>query len=203
MLVLDADERAGSELRTLVESYVERPEVAGVRLPRQNFWFGWWVPWSGLWPDWQLRLFRRELASWPGDRTHVGPRVDGNCVHAPALTENAIVHDSNPSIGAAITKMNHYTDLEADRLGREGRRPSLIRLLTVPAARFAEPFIFRRGYRSGRYGLAIALLSACYWLIAELKLWERGIGRAVLPAGSVPLSDAQAQANRQPGSGVL
>ena len=41
------------------------------------------------------------------------------------------------------------------------------------AARFAEGYIFRRGYRGRRYGLAVALLSWCYWMVTELKVWER------------------------------
>ena len=196
MLVLDADERAAPELQALVTSYVDRSDVGGVWLPRQNFWFGWWVPWSGLWPDWQLRLFRRDVTTWPGDRTHIGPVVDGRVEHAPARAENALIHESNPSISAAVEKMNHYTDLEADRLVREGQRPSVLRLFGVPALRFAEPFFFKRGYRAGRYGLAIALLSFCYWLVAELKVWERGLTHAKLPSGSVALSETRTSSDQ-------
>jgi glycosyltransferase involved in cell wall biosynthesis len=188
ILVLDADERAGPELGRLVASYVDRDDVAGVRLPRQNFWFGWWLPSSGIWPDWQLRLFRRDRTTWPGHRTHVGAEVAGRVERAPARAENAIVHHSYPSIAAWLSAANLYTDLEAERLARDGRSASLWGLLAVPSARFAERYIVGRGYRGGRYGLTVALLSAWYWALVEVKLWRRTFDAGSLPPGAVPES---------------
>lgn len=186
VLVLDADERPGPALATIASEYVARDEVAGVQLPRQNFWFGWWTPRSGMWPDWQLRLFRRERTVWPGHRTHVGAQVRGRVVKAPARVENAIIHHSVPSVADWARSMNTYTSLEADRFVREGRPASLMRLLCIPLLRFCELYVWRRGYRSGRYGLAVALLAFSYWLLAELKLWERRLASDSLPADAVP-----------------
>jgi glycosyltransferase involved in cell wall biosynthesis len=173
VLVLDADERASPGLRALAADYVRREDVAGVQLPRQNFQFGWWVPASGLWPDWQLRLFRGAQTSWPGLRTHEGPTIHGKVEYAPARAENALVHHSVAHISDWMASANRYTELEADRLASAGRRASLPRLIAVPLARFAQDYIVKRGYRGGRYGLTVALLSWCYWLLAELKAWER------------------------------
>lgn len=173
ILVLDADERAAPGLAAVVAELVGREELAGVQLARQNFQFGWWVPSSGLWPDWQLRLFRRERTRWSGTRTHVGPSVEGPVEHAPERADASIVHNSFPTINAWMSGANRYTELEAERMDEAGRRPGLVKLFAVPGARFAELYIAKRGYRSGRYGLAVALMSLVYWLMAELKLWER------------------------------
>jgi glycosyltransferase involved in cell wall biosynthesis len=172
ILVLDADERAAPGLRELAARYVHRDELGGVQLPRQNFQFGWWVPGAGTWPDWQLRLFRSDRTTWSGLRTHAGPTVDGRVEHAPALVENAIIHHSFASIRDWMASANGYTDLEAKRMAAGGHGPSLPRLLAVPVARFAQDYLVKRGYRGGRYGLAVALLSMCYWLLAGLKAWE-------------------------------
>lgn len=185
ILVLDADERAGARLGAVAAEYVEREDVAGVWLPRQNFQFGWWVAESGIWPDWQLRLFRRERTTWPSHRTHVGAQVSGRVERAPEDPGNAIVHHSFRSITAWVAAANRYTDLEAERLSAAGQRASVVRLLTVPLARFAELYVVRRGYRSGRYGLTVALLSLCYWLLAELKLWEHRLQPRSLPRNAV------------------
>lgn len=185
VLVLDADERVGDRLAALAACYVARDDLAGVLLPRQNFQFGWWVPTSGIWPDWQLRLFRRELTTWPGDRTHVGPQVHGRVERAPARPENAIVHHSFPSISAWVESTNRYTDLEAANRVRAGRRPGVMRTFAMPLARFGDLYVRKRGYRSGRYGLAVALLSFCYWMLAELKLWERSLSASTMPIDAV------------------
>ncbi|HXA53592.1 MAG TPA: glycosyltransferase family 2 protein [Solirubrobacteraceae bacterium] len=176
ILVLDADERAAPGLRGVLARYVERADIAGVRLPRQNFQFGWWAPRSGIWPDWQLRLFRRERTTWPAVWTHAGPRVEGQVERAPTRVENAIVHHSYDSIHAWMAAANRYTDHEADRLTKAGRRASLPRLFAVPVARFVQDYLAKRGFRGGRYGLAVALMSLCYWIVAELKVWERQLG---------------------------
>jgi glycosyltransferase involved in cell wall biosynthesis len=176
ILVLDADERAGPQLAEVASSYIGRGDVDGVWLPRQNFQFGWWLEHSGIWPDWQLRLFRSEKTSWPAHRTHVGAQVQGSVERAPADPANAIIHHSFPSISGWIIAMNGYTTLEAKRLADEGGKAGLGRLLAVPSARFVELYVARRGYRGGRYGLTVALLSFCYWLLAELKLWELRLG---------------------------
>jgi glycosyltransferase involved in cell wall biosynthesis len=185
ILVLDADERAGPELAALAASYVVREDLDGVWLPRQNFQFGWWLEQSGLWPDWQLRLFRAASTTWPAHRTHVGAQVEGRVERAPANPANAILHHSFPSISAWVSGMNRYTELEARRLAEEGQRGGLLRLIGVPLARFAELYIVRRGYRGGRYGLAVGLLSLCYWLVAELKLWELRLEGGGLPDSAV------------------
>jgi glycosyltransferase involved in cell wall biosynthesis len=173
ILVLDADERAAPGLRQLAAGYVGREDLAGVHLPRQNFQFGWWVPGSGIWPDWQLRFFRGAHTTWPGLRTHEGATVDGAVEYAPALAENAIVHHSFESVGEWMASANRYTDLEADRIAGASARASLVRLIAVPIARFAQDYVVKRGYRGGRYGLSVALMSLCYWIVAELKVWER------------------------------
>jgi glycosyltransferase involved in cell wall biosynthesis len=191
ILVLDADERAAPGLRALVADYVGRDDVAGVQLPRQNFQFGWWVPGSSLWPDWQLRLFRGARTTWPGLRTHEGPTVDGTVEHAPALAENAIVHHSVASISEWMTSANRYTDLEADRLTDAGRRASLPQLVAVPIARFAQDYVVKRGYRGGRYGLTVALLSLCYWLLAELKVWQRQLATKRPTRDAIPESQVR------------
>jgi glycosyltransferase involved in cell wall biosynthesis len=185
ILVLDADERAAAGMEAVLARYVTRDDVAGVWLPRQNFQFGWWLPDAGIWPDWQLRCFQRQRATWPAHRTHAAVQVSGPVERAPADVANAIVHHSFASISDWVGATNRYTDLEADRYSNERRRASLLRLFGVPVARFADIYVRHRGYRGGRYGLAVALMSLCYWLLAELKLWERALSADSLPADAV------------------
>jgi hypothetical protein len=59
-----------------------------------------------------------------------------------------------------------------------------LRLFAIPPARFAENYLYKRGFRSGRYGLVVALMSLLYWVLAELKVWEHQLG------GEPPTADA-------------
>ena len=60
ILSLDADEQVSPELREEIQRVldVDGPHD-GYRVPRRNLFGGQWVRHGGLWPDWQLRLFRR------------------------------------------------------------------------------------------------------------------------------------------------
>jgi glycosyltransferase involved in cell wall biosynthesis len=172
VLVLDADERAGPDLRELVRGYVGRDDIAGVYLPRQNYLFGRWIRHSGYWPDHKLRLFKPRATEWP-PYVHTQARVMGRTVKAPASPASAIVHHNYATIREWIERNNAYTDLEVDRFLAIGRRPSLIRLLLAPPARFLNVYVRHQGFRDGLHGLAIAVLMGFYAAIVELKLWER------------------------------
>jgi glycosyltransferase involved in cell wall biosynthesis len=172
VLVLDADERAGPNMRELVRGYVGRDDVAGVYLPRQNYLFGRWIRHSGYWPDHKLRLFKPEATEWP-PYVHTQARVTGPTEKAPPSPDNAIVHHNYTTIREWVDRNNSYTDLEVDRFLAIGRKPSLLRLLLAPPARFLNVYLRHQGFRDGLHGFTIAVLMAFYAAIVELKLWER------------------------------
>lgn len=174
LLVLDADERAAPALRGLAARTIERDELVGLSLPRQNYIFGRWIRHSGYWPDYQMRLFRRDAANWP-PFVHTQVEIDGPVGRGPAKPETAIVHEHYTSVREWLQRNNGYTDLEVDRYLSIGRRPSVVRTLLMPPARFFDVYVRNQGFRDGRHGLAIALLMACYAVMVELKLWERRI----------------------------
>jgi glycosyltransferase involved in cell wall biosynthesis len=172
VIVLDADERAAPGVRDLVRGYIDRDELSGVFLPRQNFIFGRWIRHSGYWPDHKMRLFRPEKANWP-PYVHTEATIDGRTERAPASPENAIVHQNYASVREWVERSNGYTDLEVDRYLAIGRRPSLVRLLLAPPARFLNTYVRHQGFRDGFHGFAIAVLMGYYGALVEIKLWER------------------------------
>ena len=172
VLVLDADERPGPRLLELVRSHVERNDSSGLRVPRQNFMFGRWIRHSGCWPDYQLRLFRRDAAYWP-PYVHTQVTVEGPIEDAPASDQYALQHSSCPTVRDYIALINRYTDFEVDRYLALGRRASLARLFLMPPGRFVQTYFAQRGFLDGRYGLTLAFLTAIYAAMVELKLRER------------------------------
>lgn len=172
VLVLDADERPGPRLLDAVRSHVERGESDGLRVPRQNFMFGRWIRHSGCWPDYQLRLFRREAAYWP-PFVHTQVQVTGRIDDAPASDQYAIQHSSCPTVRDYIALINRYTDFEVDRYLALGRKASLGRLFVMPPGRFFQTYFLQRGFLDGRYGLTLGFLTAIYAAMVELKLRER------------------------------
>lgn len=171
ILVLDADERAARGLRAVAAAAVARPDLAGLRLNRENHIFGRAIRHSGFWPDWQLRLFRRDAAHWP-PFTHTQVEVSGR-VERAAGRSAAIVHLAYDSVAEWISRANRYTDHDVDRYLAKGRSASLVRLLGMPPATFSWHYVVKRGYRDGRHGLVLSLLMAWYVMTIEMKLWDR------------------------------
>jgi hypothetical protein len=56
----------------------------------------------------------------------------------------------------------------------------------APFLRFLQMFVIQRGYRDGRYGLYLSLLSSVYVLVRQIKLWElRRSTRAAEPTSAL------------------
>jgi glycosyltransferase involved in cell wall biosynthesis len=173
VLVLDADERAHAELASFARDWIADEDVAGVRLPRQNYLFGKWLKHSGYWPDYQLRLFRAGRVTWPR-HVHARPSVDGRAIKAPAQPEVALIHLNYRSIEEWVERSNRYTSHEIQSPQRLARF-RIWRLLTSPLKYFAYYYFYERGFRDGAQGLWVAVLMGIYGALIELKRWERQV----------------------------
>ncbi|HEX2501124.1 MAG TPA: glycosyltransferase family 2 protein [Methylomirabilota bacterium] len=170
ILSLDADERVSDALRQEIRGAVVGggPEV-GFYLPRQNLFQGRWVRHGGLYPDWQLRLFRRGRGAFVERAVHESVRVDG-----PAGRMRApLVHESYRSIGDAVARLNRYSDLAATELALAGQGGRLVDLLIRPAWRFVSMYLLRAGFLDGWRGLVLAGLHAHYVFLRAAKVRER------------------------------
>ena len=74
ILSLDADERVTPELRSRIDAIVRTGGPAdGYSIPRRNLFWGAWVRHGGLYPDYQLRLFRRGAGRFVDSAVHESP----------------------------------------------------------------------------------------------------------------------------------
>src|SRR3972149_6358735 len=80
---VDADERVTPELMAEVRTAASSPEArTGYWVPRHNIIWGKWVRYGGRYPDYQLRLFRRDKAHYDEARAvHEVVILDGEAGH--------------------------------------------------------------------------------------------------------------------------
>jgi glycosyltransferase involved in cell wall biosynthesis len=175
LLSIDADERVPDALRDEIQATIrdDRPEV-GYYLPRRNMFQGRWVRHGGLYPDWQLRLFRRGRGAFLERAVHESVRVDGPTGRFAA----PLVHESYRSVADAVARLNRYSDLAATDLARAGRGGSLADLLVRPPWRFLSMYVLRAGFLDGWRGLVLAALHAHYVFLRAAKVRERAGGRS-------------------------
>jgi glycosyltransferase involved in cell wall biosynthesis len=174
VLALDADERVTPELRARVARVLAADGPAdGYSVPRRNMFWGAWVRHGGLYPDYQLRLFRRRAGRFLADAVHESVRVEGK---VETLGE-ALLHHSYRSLEDFVQRSNRYSTLAAGEWIRRGKRAGLADLIFRPLGRFLSMYIIRRGFLDGWRGFVLAVLYADYVFLRTAKAWEARLTR--------------------------
>lgn len=173
--VIDADERISPELRAGLEGMQNPPtSVAGFDIPRLNFFIGVPIRHSGWWPDLNTRLMRTSKCLYDDRPVHARVKADGEVCRLQAWLN----HNTYTSIEQYVRKANAFTTFE--RLARAGAQASLdrrsrlravwLRLPGKPLTRFIYMYLLRGGFRGGRVGFDLAVLSSFYEVIVGAKM---------------------------------
>ena len=172
VLSLDADEIVSPALREEIAGILAGggAAVAGYAVPRRNVFWGRWVRHGGLYPDWQVRLFRRGRGRFADLAVHEAIRVDG----AVARLRGHLEHRSYRDVGDFLARADRYTSLAADEWVAAGRPSRPLRdMVARPIGRFLGMYVARGGFLDGWRGFLLATLYAYYVLMRSAKIWER------------------------------
>ena len=150
VLCLDVDERVTALLEGSIRTAVQTQKHHAWRMARRNRFLGRWLKYGEGYPDWSLRLFHRQFASWSNDPVHeaVITTVDVGTLKGDLL------HDSAEDVRKYLAKQNRYSSLHADALFQQGVRAGYLKLFLSPLARFIKFYIIRLGFLDGGPGFA-------------------------------------------------
>jgi glycosyltransferase involved in cell wall biosynthesis len=164
---LDADEQATWQLGSEVRTALEGPHPAdGYRIRRVLYHLGRYYT-RGLYPDWHLRLFRRERARFGGHEPHASVEVGGSI----AKLDAPILHFSYRDVADHVATINRLSS-QAAAEGDPGAMTAF-RMIANPAWRFVNFYFLRGGFREGGRGLYAAMSAAFYVFLKYAKLYER------------------------------
>jgi glycosyltransferase involved in cell wall biosynthesis len=170
VLSVDSDERVTPDLRDEIRSVLagDAGEYNGYSMPRLVYYLGrWW--WRGGWyPDYNVRLFRRDRAVFGGSEPHDKILVDGKV----RRLRNPLHHYSYRNIHDHLRRINQFTSISSQELRKEGGRWHLRDALLRPAVRFFRSYILKRGFMDGFAGFYVAVTAAVYVFLKYAKLWE-------------------------------
>ena len=160
VLSLDADEEVSAELRRAIENFFASgasEQHSGARFPRKVFFMNRWIAHGDWYPDYCLRLFRRDRAEWSGTPfVHEKIKITG-----PTATLRAdLLHYPFPTVTSCVEKIPSYAELFAKQQIASGKRFSFFAALVRPPWRFFRAYIIRRGFLDGFPGLCVAWLTA-------------------------------------------
>ncbi len=170
ILSLDADEEVSPALRAeILETLEGRPTYAGFAMPRQNIFWGQWIRHGGLYPDWQVRLFKRGQGIFGERAVHESVRIEG----AVGRLRGVILHRSYRDLSDFLVRAERYSSLAADEWIRSGRPVRTSDLVFRPFGRFFSMYVLRRGFLDGSRGFLLAILYAYYVFMRSAKAWEK------------------------------
>jgi glycosyltransferase involved in cell wall biosynthesis len=171
ILSLDADERVSPVLRDEIAAVVAAGgEPDGYSVPRRNVFWGRWIRHGGLYPDRQVRLFRRGRGRFVERSVHESVQVEGRV----GRLQGHLEHHSYRDVADFLERADRYSTLAADEWLKAGRpcRP-LVDLVARPVGRFLGMYVARAGFLDGWRGFLLAVLYGYYVFLRSAKVWER------------------------------
>lgn len=165
ILSIDADEIISAELAQEIINL--KPTKDGYQFPFRNYLGNKWLKYGGLYPDYHLRLFRRDLGQFRG--------IGGGQIHETVQVSNigrlhgAVDHYTYSSVGDFWQRVRNYAVAEGKQLSRTGRNPSLFDWVKIPL-RFIKVYFFRLGLLDGWPGLVNAAFLSAYQYF-KVRAW--------------------------------
>ncbi len=189
IFILDADERVTPALQHEIHRVVSRDDgVVGYYVNRVVIFMGREIRHGGLFPSWNLRLFRRGSCRYEDRSVHEHMLANG----PTGYLDHLMLHIWRETITQYIAKHIRYADMESDewlkaRTGQGGgakaehlfrdilrwrqwlRRSVWPSLPFKPVIRFVYMYVVRLGFLDGLPGWHLACLMASYeYMIALL-----------------------------------
>jgi len=170
VLLMDADEKISQKLADEIKSLIINGQLSvnGYWIPRKNIIFKKWIKHTGWWPDYQLRLFKKDTLHFPCQSVHEHPKLKGKS----ARLKNPLIHYHYSSVSQYLKRLDRYTDNDRDVFIKQNQELKWQDFLIKPADEFIKRFVAWEGYKDGLHGLVLSLLQSFFQFVVCVKVWE-------------------------------
>lgn len=171
ILSLDADERISPELENSILTFKQKPDediLSGLQVSRLTYHLGRFIRYSGWYPQYRYRIFRKGKAVWVGENPHdtISIQGKGDKIYGD------IIHYSFRDLTHQVNTINQFSSIVAYTRQRKGRRFSFFRTIYKPFSKFIETYFFKFGFLDGFPGWVIAVSSAYSTFLKDAKQYE-------------------------------
>ncbi len=168
ILSIDADEVVTPDLRMEIEKAMLQDQFNGYNIPRISSYCGRQIRHGGWWPDFVLRLFRRNAGYFTESVVHERIVVEGETSQLTA----PLLHDAFVDLDEVLRKVNCYSSLGAQMLHQKGVKSSMSKALLKGFWAFIRTYWLKAAFLDGRQGLMLAISNAEGAYYKYLKLQE-------------------------------
>jgi glycosyltransferase involved in cell wall biosynthesis len=171
VFVLDADERVTPELAREIRQLLTT-DIAydGFWVYRVNHFMGHRLRHTSWARDRVIRLFRRDCGRY---RLHTDHAEVNLPLERIGALRQKLIHYTCCDYDTYLRKMLRYTEQQAELWYRQGRRPSLLRLLANGPLRFLRCYVLHGGFLDGPAGFQVAVLTGFYSFLKQARLWQK------------------------------
>jgi hypothetical protein len=156
IFVLAADEELSPALRaSLLEWKRQEPQFPVYEMARKAWYLGAWIGHCGWYPDYQRRLYRRDLARFAGI-IHEVLQFEGQ----PGRLKGDLLHYTMNSFAEHEDKVERYTTLAARQMYEAGKRSWRGAMWLAAPWSFFSTFVLRGGLLDGYRGWLISRMAA-------------------------------------------
>lgn len=189
ILEIDPDELVDPALAWEIRAVLQmRPSGDWYDLPIDNYVGGTLVRdgWAGaLSVRAEPRLYRRGVKAWEPRRLNAPTAMAGR---PGGALKGAIRRSLGRDVGGLVDRLNRLTALSAEDLADAGRGASLGSGALTGLATFLCAYVGRGGWREGRLGLLVALLSGMFPVLSQMRAGDALAAREAVTAETARVS---------------
>lgn len=153
---IDADERVTPKLRAELELAMQQSDVQGYYCPRLSQFCGKFIHHCGWYPDYVLRLFRRDAARFSDSLVHESVILQGKT----AKLGSPLLHYSYLSQQDVERKVEHYSTAAAKQMYEVGKNCAWLSATLRGGWAFVRTYVLRLGVLDGLAGWRISAMNA-------------------------------------------
>ena len=168
ILSIDADEVVTTELRIEIEKALQQEQFNGYEIPRLSSYCGKQIRHGGWWPDYVLRLFRRNAGYFTESVVHERIVVQGKI----GKLTSPLLHDAFVNLDEVLRKVNCYSSLGAEMLHQKGVKSSISKAIFKALWTFIRTYWLKAAFLDGRQGLMLSISNAEGSYYKYVKLLE-------------------------------
>lgn len=169
VLHVDADERVSPALRDeIIALDLEAGPYDAYEMPRRHFFMQQRIDHSAWYPDYKIRLFRKDRCKWGGYAPHDEIKVSG----LKKKLKNDLLHYIYCDIAHFAATKNTYSTLTAEDHFRNNRRARVTDFTLRPLYAFLYRYFVRLGIVDGIAGFTISVMEAHAVFLKYIKLYE-------------------------------
>jgi len=169
VLSVDADERVSPELRDEILALdLDTVPYDAYEMPRRHFFMQQWINHSAWYPDYKIRLFRKDRCSWGGYAPHDEVKLKGR----KKKLKNDLLHYIYCDVAHFAATKNTYSTLTSEDHYQSGKRARIIDLTLRPLYAFLYRYFARLGILDGIAGFTIAVMESYTVFLKYIKLYE-------------------------------